>query len=116
MENPTKYPSGGTEGNGALTRGIEQGETKAHRAIEHASDAARPAVDRIASGAHQAVDKFADAATHAAESLGVKGGQLKDAQARLMKDWGGYVGANPVVSLGVAVAAGFLLSRLISPR
>ena len=49
MENPTKYAPGGTEGNGALTRGIEQGGTKAHNAIDHASDAARPAVERIAS-------------------------------------------------------------------
>jgi ElaB/YqjD/DUF883 family membrane-anchored ribosome-binding protein len=111
MDNPTKF-----EGNGAPARSIEQGATKVHSAIDHASDAARPAVDRIASGAHQAVDKIANAATHAADSLGVKGGQLKDAQARLMQDWGGYVGANPVISLGIAVAAGFLLSRLFSPR
>jgi ElaB/YqjD/DUF883 family membrane-anchored ribosome-binding protein len=73
-------------------------------------------VDRLASGAHQAVDKIADAAGQAAETLGVKGEQLKNAQMQAMEQCRGYVRDHPVMSLGIAVAAGFLLSRLLSSR
>ena len=116
METPARFTPGGSEGSGTVARGIEQAGTGAHNTIDKVSDAARPAVDRLASGAHQAVDKVADVANQAAESLGVKAGQLKEAQARLMEDVGGYVRANPLTSLGIAVVAGFLLSRLLSSR
>jgi ElaB/YqjD/DUF883 family membrane-anchored ribosome-binding protein len=116
METPTTFAQGGTEGNSTMARGIDQAGTAAHSTIDQVSAAARPAVDRMATGAHQAVNKFADVATQAAESLGVKGDQLKEAQARLMETCSAYVRANPVASLGIAVAAGFLLSRLISSR
>jgi ElaB/YqjD/DUF883 family membrane-anchored ribosome-binding protein len=88
----------------------------AHDAIDKVSDAARPAVDRIASGAHQAVDKVASVAAQAAETLGVKGEQLKDMQTRAMEQCRVYVRENPVASLGIAVAAGYLLSRLLRSR
>jgi ElaB/YqjD/DUF883 family membrane-anchored ribosome-binding protein len=73
-------------------------------------------VERIASGAHQAVDKIAGAAGQAAETIGVKGEQLKKAQVRAMEQCRGYVRDYPVTSLGIAIAAGFLLSRLWSSR
>jgi ElaB/YqjD/DUF883 family membrane-anchored ribosome-binding protein len=116
METPATFTPGSTAGNNTLARGIDQAGTAAHSTVDKLSAAARPAVDRVATGAHQAVDKFADVATQAAESLGVKGDQLKEAQARFVDACGGYVRANPVASLGIAVAAGFLLSRLISSR
>jgi ElaB/YqjD/DUF883 family membrane-anchored ribosome-binding protein len=84
--------------------------------IDKVSDAAHPAVERLASGAHQAVDKIADVAGQAAETLGVKGEQLKNAQVQAMEQCRGYVRDHPVLSLGIAVAAGFLLSRLLSSR
>ena len=101
---------------GTAARTVDQATTGAHKAIDKASDAVRPAVDRIASGAHQAVDKIAGAATGAAETLDIKGEQLKDAQARLTENCRVYVQDHPITSLGIAVAAGFLLSRLLSSR
>ena len=101
---------------GTLTRNIDQAAAGTHEAITKISEAARPAIGRIASGAHQAVDKIADVATHAADTLGVKGGQMKDVQARLLDDCSAYVREHPLASLGIAVAAGFLLSRLTSSR
>jgi ElaB/YqjD/DUF883 family membrane-anchored ribosome-binding protein len=71
-------------------------------------------VDRVASGAHQAVDKIAGVAGRAAETLGAKGGQLHDAQVRAMEQCRGYVRDNPIASIGIAVAVGFLLSRLLA--
>ena len=116
METPGRITPTTADGNGSLVRNIDQAAAGTHEAIAKVSDAARPSVDRIASGAHQAVDKIADVATQAAETLGVKGGQMKQAQARLMEDCSAYVRDNPLASLGIAVAAGFLLSRLISWR
>ena len=86
----------------------------AHDAIDRVSDVTRPVVDRIASGAHQAVDRIAGAAGQAADTLGVKHEQLRNAQVRAMEQWRGYVRDHPVASVGMAVAAGFLLSRLVS--
>jgi ElaB/YqjD/DUF883 family membrane-anchored ribosome-binding protein len=56
-------------------------------------------------------------ATHqAAEAIGEKGDQLKNAEKQLVENCRSYVRDNPVTSLGIAVAAGFLLSRLLSGR
>jgi ElaB/YqjD/DUF883 family membrane-anchored ribosome-binding protein len=104
------------DGNRTLARTVDQASTGAHDAINKVSDAARPVVDRIASGAHQAVDKIAAAAGQAAETLGVTGEQLKNAQAQAMALARGYVREHPVTALGIAIAAGFLLSRLLRSR
>ena len=95
---------------------IDQARVGAHNAIDRASDAARPVVDRITSGAHQAVDKLATAAGQAAETLGVKGEQLKKVQAQAMEQTRIYVRENPVTALGIALAVGFVLSKLLSSR
>jgi ElaB/YqjD/DUF883 family membrane-anchored ribosome-binding protein len=104
------------DGSRTLARTVDQASTGAHDVIDKVSDAARPAVDRIASGAHHAVDKIANAAGQAAETLGVKGEQLKNAQVRAMEQCRGYIRDNPVTALGIAIAAGFLLSRLLRSR
>ena len=108
--------AGNGEAGGAVARTVDHATASAHHAIDKASDAARPAVDRVASGAHQTVEKIAGAATQAAETLDLKSEQLMDAQARLTETCRSYVRDNPVASLGIAVAAGFLLSRLLGPR
>jgi len=73
-------------------------------------------IDKATHSAHEAVDKIASATSQAAEALGEKGEQLKNAEQRLMENCRGYVRDNPITSLGLAVAAGFLLSRLLSRR
>ncbi|CDH46182.1 conserved hypothetical protein [Candidatus Contendobacter odensis Run_B_J11] len=80
------------------------------------ADAASSTVDRMASGAHEAVDKMADVAAQAAETLDVKGEQLKDLQVRWLENSRAYVRDNPVKALGIALVGGFLLSRLLSSR
>lgn len=101
------------EGSRPLARTVDQASAGAHNAIDKVSDAARPMVDRLASGAHQAVDKIASAAGQAAETIGVKGEQLKNAQAQALEQARVYVREHPVAALGIAVAAGFVLSRLM---
>jgi ElaB/YqjD/DUF883 family membrane-anchored ribosome-binding protein len=68
--------------------------------------------DKAAHFAHEASDKIASAT----EALTDKGEQLINAEQRLMKNCQRYVRDNPVTSLGIAVATGFLLSRLSSGR
>ena len=87
-----------------------------HATIDKVSDTARPAVDRLASGAHQAVDKIAGAAGQVVETFGAKGEQLNDAQQRLVEAGRNYVRDNPMMALGIAIAAGFVLSRVLSSR
>lgn len=95
---------------------IDQARAGAHDAIDKVSNAARPVVDHLTSGAHQAVDKLASAAGQAAETLSVRGGQLKNAQAQALEQTRIYVRENPVTAVGIALAVGFVLSKLLSSR
>jgi ElaB/YqjD/DUF883 family membrane-anchored ribosome-binding protein len=113
MEAAGKLTPSPDDGSRTLARTVDPTSTGAHDLIDKVSDAARPMVDRIASGAHRAVDKIADAVGQTAETLGVKGEQLKNAQVRAMEQCRGYVRDNPLTALGIAIAAGFLLSRLL---
>ena len=73
-------------------------------------------IDKASNSAHEAVDKIASATNKAAEALGEKGEQLKNAEQQLVDNCRTYVRENPIASLGIAAAAGFLLSRLLSGR
>ncbi len=73
-------------------------------------------IDKASNLAHEAADKVASATTQAAQTLGEKAGQLKNAEQHLLENCRSYVRDNPVTSLGISVAAGFLLSRLLSSR
>ncbi len=116
METTGNLRPGNTDGSHSPIPTGTEARAGVHNAIDKVSDAARPMVDRIASGAHQTVDKLAGVAAQAADTLGVKGEQLKNMQAQAMEQCRGYVRENPVASLGIAIAAGFLLSRLLSSR
>jgi ElaB/YqjD/DUF883 family membrane-anchored ribosome-binding protein len=114
METTEKGSLNPGEGIRTAGRTVDQATARAHTVIDKATEAARPMVDRAASGAHQAVDRIAGVAGQAAETLGAKGEQLMDAQTRAMEQCRGYVRDNPLASLGIAIAAGFVLSRLLS--
>jgi ElaB/YqjD/DUF883 family membrane-anchored ribosome-binding protein len=61
---------------------------------------------------HGAVDQVADAAAPAAQWLEDQGETLNDTGEKLLDSTSKYVAAHPLQSLGLAVAAGYLLSRL----
>jgi ElaB/YqjD/DUF883 family membrane-anchored ribosome-binding protein len=73
-------------------------------------------IDKASHSAHEAVDEVASATNQAAEDLCQKGAQLKNAERELLENCRSYVRDNPITSLGIATAAGFLLSRLLSGR
>ena len=114
--NKKESTSGTADAYETVARGIEDAGAGAHVAIDRVSDAARPAVDRLISGAHAAVDKAAVVANQTADSLGAQGDRLMQAQDRLVQGVSGYVRANPVTSIGIAIATGFVLGRLLSTR
>jgi ElaB/YqjD/DUF883 family membrane-anchored ribosome-binding protein len=104
------------DGSGILKQAADLAAARAHETGDEAADAARPAMEQIASGAHQAIERIASAATQAAETLGVTGEQVKNAQAQALEQCRGYVRDHPLASLGMALAAGYVLSRLLSSR
>jgi ElaB/YqjD/DUF883 family membrane-anchored ribosome-binding protein len=73
-------------------------------------------INKASKSAHEAVDKIASATNQAAETLGEKGERMKNAEQQLMENCRCYVRDNPITSLGIAAATGFLLSRLLSGR
>jgi len=73
-------------------------------------------IDKASKSAHEAFDKITNATSQAAEALGEKGEQLKNVEQQLMKNCRGYISDNPITSVSIAAAAGFLLSRLFSRR
>lgn len=116
----TTYPSGSTTGlnggDGTLGRagsaahsGIDASAAGAHNLAAKA----RPVIDRVASSAHQAVDKAVNVALPTAEWLSTKGENLKVTQERFIADARTYVTANPLKAVGMALAAGLLIGRLM---
>ena len=101
---------------GSVARSIQGSTSAAHEKIDSATDAARPAVDRILTGAHQAVDKLSGFAAVAADSVSEKSAQIKEAHAKLMANGRTQVREKPAMAIGIAVAAGFILGRLLRAR
>lgn len=73
-------------------------------------------VDQLRSGVHSAVDKTANATVQAAETLSRKGEQLKNVKQEYMEQCRNYIYEKPLASLGLAIGAGILLSRLLASR
>lgn len=99
---------------------LTKASSNAHAAVNSmagAADAAarkaKPAIDQVAAMAHQAVDKATDAAAPAADWLAEQSDSLNATQKKLVADTTSYVSANPLKSIAIAVAAGFLLARIV---
>ena len=110
----TSGMSNNTEG--ALNRASSSAHAAVNSIAGAADEAARkakPAIDRVAAMAHQAVDTAAGAAAPTADWLTEQGDKLNATQKKLAADTCGYISANPLKSVGIAVVAGFLLSRII---
>ena len=88
----------------------------AHDKIDQAATSIKPAVDRFARSAHQMVDKVATVASDAADTLGVKADQFNGTQQKLTEQCENYIRENPLASIGIAVAAGYILSKVLSSR
>lgn len=79
-------------------------------------EAAHPAVSNAASGAHRLVDRVVGGTSRVAERLHETGARLKNAELRLVDASTGYVREHPLKSVGIALAAGILVSGLFVSR
>lgn len=89
------------------------GNGRTDAAARRAQATAHDTVDRAARGVHDTVDRIADSAGRAASTLSEKGEQFAETGERVMAQTRSYVQTHPVAAIGIAVAAGFLLSRLL---
>ncbi|MBU2568787.1 MAG: hypothetical protein KJ725_01905 [Gammaproteobacteria bacterium] len=72
--------------------------------------------DKVSHSAHEAFDKMADSTSHAAEAIGEKGVQLKNAEQQMVNNCRNYIREYPIISVVIASAGGFLLSRLLTKK
>jgi len=84
-----------------------------HSAIDDAARKAKPAIDRAASLAHDAADKVSNVGAQTADWVSAQGEHLSAAQKKLVEDTCAYVSANPLKSMAMALAAGYVLSRIV---
>ena len=70
-------------------------------------------VDRLSQSAHQAVDRAANAASAYAERFGEKSDELMQMPQDWLETARDYVRENPMQAVGMALAAGYLLSILM---
>lgn len=89
---------------------VEKGAAAVHHAIDKAADTV---VNKIAPGAHRGVDKVAGAAAPAAGWLGEAAGKLKQKHRELINGGSEQVRAKPLTYLGMALAIGFLVGRVM---
>jgi len=92
----------------------------AHAAVNSIADAAdaaarkaKPAIDQVTAMAHQVVDKAAASAAPAVDWIDQQGESLNATQKKVVTHTSAYISANPLMSVGVAVLAGYLISRMI---
>lgn len=73
-------------------------------------------IDQLSETAHAAVDRAAQAASQAAERFSEKGEEwlaMKDDYVAQARD---YVKENPIMAVGIALAAGYLFGKISSWR
>jgi ElaB/YqjD/DUF883 family membrane-anchored ribosome-binding protein len=104
--------TGGTSGPG----GMSGMGSDLHKSIDKAAGAAQPVVDRLATSAHEGVDKMSGALTDASARLEEKTKALTEAYQHFAETGRGYVRTSPATSVMVAMAAGFVLAKLLSGR
>lgn len=76
-----------------------------------------PVVERVAASAHGALDRAAGAVGAAAKAVDSRGGKvLKAMQERYIDGTRERVRGKPLAAIGIAAAAGFVLSFLLTRR
>lgn len=121
MESTARGNTPSASGITSSTEGIlAKASSNAHAAVnsiagatDEAAHKAKPAIDQVAAMAHQAVDKAVDVAAPAADWLAEQGENMNGTQKKLVANTASYVSANPLKAIAIAVAAGFLLSRIV---
>lgn len=73
-------------------------------------------VDRVSEAAHEYVDRAASVASNAAERIGEKADEWMEMKDNWVEGARDYVRDHPFAALGIAAAAGYLLSVLMRSK
>lgn len=113
MENTKSATSGINGKQEAWDKKVDDVNTQAHSTIDQASESAKPAIDRVTSAAHRAADKMSERAGRAKTMLTDRYEQMRGQQEKWADEARIRVRENPMAALGIALAAGFLLRRVL---
>ena len=83
---------------------------------QESSEALSPVVEQLLASMHGAVERLSDVAAQAADKAELAGVCVKNAQRQAARSSRAYVREQPLTSIGIAVASGFLLSWLLRKR
>lgn len=82
-------------------------------ATEQAADDRHRTTDRVAQAAHETVDRVAERGARAEDYVRDNGQRYRQQTEEMAGELTEYVRANPYKSLGMAVAAGFIIGSLL---
>ena len=116
MATPQQSESVPTQVNKIVDQKIEQASAGVHEAVDKFSEAARPAADRLAARAQTAMDTLATGMSKATETMSATAEQLSELHERAVDGARTSIRARPLTVIGIAIAAGFLLSRFVGSR
>lgn len=97
----------------ALNKAAQDAREIVDRVASAADEAVRKAIPTAAQFAHKAVDSVAAGAAPSAAWLDEHAGDLNATQEKLLEDARRYIRENPLKSVGIALAVGFLISRMV---
>jgi len=92
-----------------------QGST-AGQATQDMAARASEKLSNITGAAQDTVDRWSSAASQAASRLGQRGEELWDMRGEAADTARTYMREHPLAAIGIAVAVGLILSRLLSRR
>jgi ElaB/YqjD/DUF883 family membrane-anchored ribosome-binding protein len=92
---------------------MQPSTTQAALAVDKAVAVLHTVIDDAASKAHEASNKAGTAGNKAVDWVSKRGDQLGATPKKLIADASGYVSANPLKSLGIAILAAFAVGRLL---
>jgi len=116
MDTTSNINNGDDPSNDGVTNLIKDKRTELHGVIDKAANATQPAVDRIAASAHTGVDQVSTAISDVSDTLIERTRQLNEAYQHLTETGRSYVRTSPVLSVAMALAAGYALSKLFGSR
>jgi len=87
---------------------------RSHATVDRAAQSAHEAIDRLAAKAGPAIDRLRSSTSAAGATLKSRASDLSELEEQWLERTRDYVRENPLTSLGIAVLAGVVLSRLSS--
>jgi ElaB/YqjD/DUF883 family membrane-anchored ribosome-binding protein len=105
-----------TPGSNSNMPSLKDTRSDLHNTIDKYAEKVPAAAERVAASAHAGVDKVADTVGNASAKLDRKSEELGVAYRRMAETGRDYVRKSPAVSVLVAMAAGYAVSRLFGSR